>query len=98
MYTLSKNDWGTTQNLSGVQTGGLFGASVGMTGESMLVGAPGELQPDLTQRSGSVYSFLYSEANGNWSLTGSLPSPNATFIAEARFGASLAVSRYGLFY
>ena len=88
VYVRSNSAWQLVATLHGTNTlGDEFGDKVALSGNRIIVGAPGEAQ--FGPHSGAAYVFI-NNGNGNWSKDARLTSPSAT--SNDYFGAAVAIS------
>lgn len=84
--------WGSTfsQQLAGREKGGEFGASIDMTGDVMVVGAPQIKAVNSNTPSGAAYCYIH---DGQWKPLGAeLRGDDGLYAANEKFGTTVAVS------
>jgi choice-of-anchor B domain-containing protein len=88
VYERGTDGWEETAVLTGSEArdGSQFGASLAISGDHLLIGAP-------ASRNGTVFAFRYDADSGSWTETGQVSRSSLT--RGARFGASLDLHRGG---
>lgn len=87
VFTRSGSTWSQQQKLEPLdgEAGDRFGTSVAISGETAIVGAPGD--DDIDVQAGAAYAFVRS--GGVWSLEEKLLVPGA--IADDTIGSDVAI-------
>jgi putative Ig domain-containing protein/FG-GAP repeat protein len=89
VFVRSGSSWSQQAELTGFRgSPGLFGRSVAVSGDTIVVGAPREDYPGVAQATGAAYVFVRS--GSTWSEPAQLTASNRD--ADDVFGASVAVS------
>jgi choice-of-anchor B domain-containing protein len=86
VYERGTESWTLTATLAGsdVEKGSQFGSALALSGDHLLIGAPGS-------NTGTVFSFTYDVEDGSWTETGQVTRDRMR--RGAQFGAALELRR-----
>ena len=90
LYALQQGAWTYRQTLTSSNAEGRFGASVGMDGNRLIVGAPTEMR-DTSDNRGSGTVYAYRLDGEQWSPDTRFPLPDLNYHRDGQLGTALAL-------
>jgi FG-GAP repeat len=85
-------NWEIQPPITGQGSGDLFGSSLDVLGDHMVVGAPSKPIVDTLAPAGAAYVYSYNASEATWQQMGpDLRSAEDLFAANGEFGASVAI-------